>query len=59
MKSPEMIGICGGKWGDSGVGKTTVSNILAKTLDYYPISFIEPVKEAAKKYFDWNGTMDY
>lgn len=57
MKSPEMIGICGGTWGDSGVGKTTVANILAKKLDYYPISFVEPIKEAAKKYFDWDGIM--
>jgi len=58
MKSPEMIGICGGIWGNSGVGKTTVVNILAKKLGYYPVSFLEPIKEAAKKYFDWDGRMN-
>lgn len=53
-----MIGICGGTWESSTVGKTTVVNILAKKLGYYPISFMEPVREAAKKYFDWDGNMN-
>lgn len=58
MNKPEMIGICGGTWENSAVGKTTVVNILAKKLGYYPISFMEPVREAAKKYFDWDGNMN-
>lgn len=58
MSVPFMIGICGGTWGDGGVGKTTVANILAKQLGFYPVSFIDPVKEIAKKFFGWDGKID-
>ena len=55
---PFMIGICGGAWGDGGVGKTTVANILAKNMDFHPVSFLDPVKDVARKFFGWDGTMD-
>ena len=58
MKTPLMIGVCGGSWGDGGVGKTTVVNTVTKSLHFYPVSFVEPVKDIAKKFFQWNGTMN-
>jgi hypothetical protein len=54
----KMVGICGGAWGDGGVGKTTVANILAKKMGFYPMSFVDPVKDLAKKFFGWDGKMD-
>lgn len=53
-----MIGVCGGIWGDGGVGKTTVTNIIAKKFGFYPVSFIEPVRDMARKLFNWEGEMD-
>ena len=53
-----MVGICGGSWEKPGIGKTTVANILAKHLGFHPVSFIDPVKEVAKRMFGWDGTMD-
>lgn len=55
---PLVIGLCGGKWGDGGVGKTTVANILAKQLGFYPISLVDPVKGVTKEFFRWDGKMD-
>ena len=53
-----MIGICGGSWKNSGVGKTTVANILAKNFGFHPVSFIDPVKDIAKRMYGWDGIMD-
>ena len=54
----KMVGICGGSWGDGGVGKTAVANIISKQMGFYPISFVDPVKDLAKKFFGWDGKMD-
>lgn len=56
--TPLVIGICGGQWGDGGVGKTTVANIIAKSIGFYPASFVDPVKQLAKEFFGWDGKMD-
>jgi len=53
-----LVGVCGGQWGDGGVGKTAVVNILTKHMGFYPTSFSTPVKDVAKKLFGWNGKMD-
>ena len=53
-----FIGVCGGQWGDGGVGKTTVINILAKHMGFYPASFSSPVRDIAKKSFGWDGKMN-
>jgi len=53
-----VMGVCGGSWGKSGVGKTTVANILCKNFDLYPVSFVDPVKDVAKRLFNWDGKMD-
>lgn len=58
MSVPLMVGVCGGAWGDSGVGKTTVVNILVKSMGFYPVSFVDPVKDIARKFFEWDGKMD-
>ena len=58
MNAPVIIGLCGGKWGDAGVGKTTVANTLAKQLGFYPVSLVDPVKEVAKEFFRWDGKID-
>jgi len=58
MNSPIMMGVCGGTWGDGGVGKTTVTNIIAKNFGFYPVSFIDPVRDMAKNLFQWDGNMD-
>ena len=58
MNVPVMIGVCGGSWEKPGVGKTTVVNILAKQMQFYPISFIDPVKDLAKQFFGWDGSMN-
>lgn len=55
----KMVGICGGAWGDGGVGKTTVANVVSKQMGFYPISFVDPVKDLAKKFFGWDGKMDH
>lgn len=54
----KLVGICGGQWGDSGVGKTTLANILAKEMGFYPASFAEPIKDVARKIFGWDGAMN-
>lgn len=53
-----LVGVCGGSWEKPGVGKTTVANILAKNFSFHPVSFIDPVKDVAKRLFGWDGTMD-
>lgn len=53
-----FIGVCGGQWGDGGVGKTAVTNILAKHMDFYPSSFSAPVRDIAKRTFGWDGKMN-
>ncbi len=57
-KDKKIVGVCGGKWGKSEVGKTTIVNILSKHLDFYPLSFTDPVKDVARRLFRWNGIMD-
>jgi len=59
MTVPFMVGICGGSWENSNVGKTTVANILVKHMDFYPVSFIDPVKEVARKFFNWQGKKEH
>ena len=58
MSMPVVIGLCGGKWNDGGVGKSTVANILAKQLGFFPVSLVDPVKDVAKEFFGWDGKMD-
>jgi hypothetical protein len=53
-----MVGICGGSWEKPGIGKTTVANVLTKHLGFYPVSFIDPVKDIAKRLYGWDGKMD-
>jgi len=57
MLNLKVIGICGGSWGDGGVGKTTAVNIMSKQMGFYPASFMDPVKDVAKKHFGWDGKM--
>ena len=58
MRAPIVMGLCGGRWGDGGVGKTTVANVLAKQGGFYPASPVDPVKDIAKEFFGWDGRMD-
>jgi len=53
-----MVGVCGGSWEKPGIGKTTVVNLLAKHFGFHPVSFADPVKDVARRMFDWDGMMD-
>jgi hypothetical protein len=52
-----MIGFCGGKWGELGVGKTTATKFLVEK-GFCLVSFLDPVERVAKSQCGWNGIKD-
>ena len=52
-----IIGFCGGKWGCSGVGKTTAARFLVDK-GFRLVSFSDPIERVAKAQAGWNGVRD-
>jgi dephospho-CoA kinase len=53
-----FIGLCGGKLGSDGVGKSTAANYLVEKHNFYLCDLLKPVEESAKKLSQWDGKKD-
>jgi hypothetical protein len=49
-----IIGFCGGKWGESGVGKTTAAGFLVEK-GFFLVSFSDPIEKVARAQCGWDG----
>jgi dephospho-CoA kinase len=53
-----FIGLCGGKLGSDGVGKTTAANYIVKKHNFCLCDLLSPVEQSAKKLSNWDGKKD-
>jgi len=49
-----IVGFCGGKWGEPGVGKTTAAGFLVER-GFHLVSFSTPIEKIARTQCGWDG----